>query len=205
MVKSGILPSTIGYFSTISNPTKGNSTKKRRQYLDKLHTDIVFGDCFALGGHQYDLLLVDVATRYCWLYGMSSLSSASITLALEKFKVDAGRLPHRFHSDFNRKSIGGNPLQWILSNVFNIIAAPSGHQYSNGLEELTWRTLIQMAQAFITEKQVGREFWYFTVQHAVMMLNQVPGRLCLKLATPFELVHNSKPNSKTWFELFSIV
>ena len=58
-----------------------------------------------------------------------------------------------------------------------------------------------MARAFITEKQVGREFWYFTVQHAVMMLNQVPGRLGLKLTTQFELVHNSKPDSKTCFEL----
>ena len=37
-----------------------------------------------------------------------------------------------------------------------------------------------------------------------MMLNQVPGRLCLKLMTPFELVHKSKLESKTWFELFSL-
>ena len=37
-----------------------------------------------------------------------------------------------------------------------------------------------------------------------MMLNQVPVRLGLKLTTQFELVHNSKPDSKTWFELFSI-
>ena len=37
-----------------------------------------------------------------------------------------------------------------------------------------------------------------------MILNQVPGRLGLKLMTPFELVHNSKPDSKKWFELFSI-
>ena len=37
-----------------------------------------------------------------------------------------------------------------------------------------------------------------------MILNQVPGNLVLKLTTPFELVHNSKPDSKTWFELFYI-
>ena len=37
-----------------------------------------------------------------------------------------------------------------------------------------------------------------------MMLNQVPGRLGLTLTTTFELVHNSKNDSKTWFELFSI-
>ena len=37
-----------------------------------------------------------------------------------------------------------------------------------------------------------------------MMLNQFPGQLGLKLTTLFEIVHNAKPNSKTWFELFSI-
>ena len=123
---------------------------------------------------------------------------------LQLFKEDAGRLPHRFHSDFNRKLIGGNALQWILSNGFNIIAAPAGRQSLNGLAERTWRTIIQMTRAFITEEQVGREFWYFAVRHAAMMLNQVPGQLGLKLTTPFEIVHNSKTDSKTWFELFSI-
>ena len=61
-----------------------------------------------------------------------------------------------------------------------------------------------MARAFITENQVVREFWYFAVRNAVMMLNQIPGWLGLKLTTPFELVHNSEPDSKTWFELFFI-
>ena len=43
------------------------------------------------------------------------------------------------------------------------------------------------------------------VLRALMILNQVPGRLLLKLTTPFELVHNAKPDFKTWFELFSMV
>ena len=117
--------------------------------------DIVFGDCVALGGHHYALLLVGVVTRYWWLYGMSLLSSTLISSALELFKADAGRLPHRFHSNFERKFIGGNALRWILSNGSNIIAAPYGRQYQNGLAERTWRTIIQTARAFITEKQVG--------------------------------------------------
>ena len=37
-----------------------------------------------------------------------------------------------------------------------------------------------------------------------MMLNQVPGCLGLKIATTFELVQNTKPDSKKWSELFSI-
>ena len=110
----------------------------------------------ALGRHSYSLLLVYVATRYCWLYGMSSLSSTLITSALELFKVDAGRLTQRFHSEFDRKLIGENALRWILSNVSNIIAAQYGRQSSNVLAERTWRTIIQMVRAFITEKQVGQ-------------------------------------------------
>ena len=37
-----------------------------------------------------------------------------------------------------------------------------------------------------------------------MMLNQVPGRLGMRLTTPFEFVYKSKPDSKIWFELFFI-
>ena len=81
----------------------------------------------ALGGHRYALLLVDVATIYCWLYGMSSLSYTPITSALELFKADVGRLPQRFHSDFDRKLLSENALRWILANGSNIIAAPDGH------------------------------------------------------------------------------
>ena len=47
LVKSGNLPSTIGYFATIANPPKGNPIKKRHMYLDKVHMDVVFGDCVA--------------------------------------------------------------------------------------------------------------------------------------------------------------
>ena len=64
IVNSSLLPSTIGYFATTANSTKGNTIKKQRHYLDKVHRDIVFGDCVALGGHQYALILVYVPTRY---------------------------------------------------------------------------------------------------------------------------------------------
>ena len=53
LVNSGLLPSTIGPFAKITNPSKGKPIKKRRQFLDKVHMDIVFGDCVALGGHRY--------------------------------------------------------------------------------------------------------------------------------------------------------
>ena len=62
-----------------------------------------------------------------------------------------------------------------------------------------------MARTYITEKQVGLEYWYFAIVNTANMINQVPCRLGRKLTTPVETVHNSKPDSKTWFELhFSV-
>ncbi len=68
--------------------------------------DIVFGDCVGLGGFRYALLLVNVATRYRWLYGLTSLTSVHIIHALESFQADAWKLPQKFHANFNEKLIG---------------------------------------------------------------------------------------------------
>jgi len=51
------------------------------------------------------LLLVDVATQYSWFYGLTSLAADAIIGALDEFKADAGGVPRRFHSDFDKKLI----------------------------------------------------------------------------------------------------
>lgn len=203
LLAGGELPPTIGDFASITMPNRGKPITKRRKFLDKVHMDIVFGDCMALGGFRYALLLVDVSTRYTWLYGMATVSSADIIQALEAFRADTGTHPKTYHADFDQKLIGGSALRYINKHS-RIIAAPARRQSSNGLVESTWKTIVRMARAYITEKQVGREFWFFAIRHAALMINQVPGRLGRRLTTPFEIVHGIKPDSSTWFELFSI-
>lgn len=50
LIRCSERPSTIGDYTTINNPPRGKPIKKRRKFLDKVHLDIVFGDCMALGG-----------------------------------------------------------------------------------------------------------------------------------------------------------
>ena len=164
----------------------GKSRRARRKFLDKILLDIVFGDCVSLGGYTHALLLVDDATRYSWIYGLASLTSANIIDALQHFYAHVGRLPTLFQTDFDTKLIGGATQRWILSHNSNIIATPADRHSSNGLVERTWRTIVTMVRAYITEKQVGRNFWFYAVSHAASMLNQVPGRLGRRLTSPFE-------------------
>ena len=128
---------------------------------------------------------------------MQSLTSNHVIDALEAFRADAGGIPRTFHSNFDKKLIGGKALKWILNNDSKVGAASARHQSSNGVVERTWRFVITIAWAYIIEKQVGCEFWYFALVHSASMINQISGRLGRKLTTPFEAVHNKKPDSKT--------
>ena len=108
---------------------------------------------------------------------MQTTLSAHIILALETFCADTGAYTKTYHADFDQKLIGGATLPYINKH------------------------LVRMARVYITEKQVSREFWFFAVRHAAIMINQVPGCLDRCLTTPLELVHGTKPDSSTWFEL----
>jgi hypothetical protein len=88
-----------------------------------------------LGGYRYGLLLVDVATRYTWFYGMQALTSNEIINCLVQFQVAAGGVHKTFHSDFDKKLIGGKALRWINDSKSQIIASPLNWQSSNGLVE----------------------------------------------------------------------
>ena len=98
----------------------------------------------------------------------------------------------------------GKCLRWINNNKSKIIAAPTKRQSSNGLVERTWCNLFQMARTYLTEKHIPHEYWYWDILHGSRILNHVPGRLNRKLTSPFELVHGTKLDPRTWFKLFSL-
>jgi hypothetical protein len=61
-----------------------------------------------------------------------------------------------------------------------------------------------MSQAYLTEKQMPRTFWYYAVKYLARMMNMIPGKYQNKLASPFMLVHGIHPNPRTWLPLFSV-
>jgi hypothetical protein len=64
--------------------------------------------------------------------------------------------------------------------------------------------MVHMARAYITEKQMPRNFWFYAVVHAARMMNAIPGRHSGWLVSPFLLVHGVGHDEHTWIPLFSI-
>ncbi len=64
--------------------------------------------------------------------------------------------------------------------------------------------MVHMAQAYLTEKQMPHNFWFYAITHEARMMNAIPGKFKDRLALPFMLVHEVSHDVCTWTPLFSL-
>ncbi len=204
-VDGGESPSSLGSYATIPKAKRGGTLDCTRYlYLNAVHMHIAFEDCVAVGGYCYALILVDRATRYNWTFGLKTLSSADIISALRLFHATAGCISRTFYSDCDLKLFGSAIGKYLIDGQSKVIAAPAKHQSANGLVESHWKTMVHMACAYITEKQMPCTFWFYAITHAARMMNAIPGKHSGKLTSPFLLVHGVRHNKRTWVPIFSL-
>ncbi len=93
--------------------------------------------------------------------------------------------------------------EYLIDGSSKIVAAPAGHQSSNGLVKLHWKVMVHMAHAYLTETQMPQTFWFFAITtHAAQMMNAIPCKVHGHLASPFLLVHGVGHDKRTWIPLF---
>ncbi len=158
-----------------------------------------------MGFFCYALILVDRATCYNWVYGLKDLLSDSILSALRFFKADAGSYARCFRSNCDAKLFGTCIQEHLINNDSNIVATAAGRQSANGLVKSHWKVMVHMSRAYLTEKQMPRSFWFFSIVHSAWMMNAIPGKLHGKLASPFLLVHGVGHDERTWFSSFLVM
>jgi hypothetical protein len=204
-VDGGEFPSSLGSYASIPKAKRGGTLDRMMYlYLDAVHMDIAFGDCVAVGSYCYALILVDHATRYNWTFSLKTLSSTDIILALRLFCAAAGCLACTFYSDCDLKLFGSAVSEYLIDGQSKVIAALAKRQSANGLVKSHWKTMVHMACAYITEKQMPRTFWFYAITHAARMMNAILGKHSSKLASPFLLVHGVGHDERTWVSIFSL-
>ena len=199
-----IVPFELGDVANIKRSRRNKVPVPRpAKFLSVVHMDIGYGDCKAVGGAKYCIMLVDCATCYTWIYALKSLTHEDITNALRDFRNDAGAMPTRLYTNFDNKLIAGPTADWIKENHCKIVSAPGGRQQQNGLVGKAWQTVTSMARAYITDMQMPRTYWYWGLCQAVHVINYFPCLVNGLSTTPFELVYGVKPDLRTLFRLFS--
>jgi hypothetical protein len=139
---------SLGLYATVLKAKRGISLDRTSyRFLDAVHMDIAFGDCVSVGGYWFALILVDRTTRYNWAFGLKTLSSDCILLALRLFRATAGSLACCFYCDCDPKLFGQAISDCIIDNSSKVVAAPAKHQSSNGLVEIHWKVMVHMARA----------------------------------------------------------
>ena len=202
---SGEFPLSLGTYTTIPKSPHGKPIDRTRsKYLDIVHVDIAFGDCASVGGFKFALIFVDRATRYNWCFGLKSLQHEDIKAAFLAFCAEAGALARQFRCDCDEKLFGSNVRSFLHLHNSSIVASPAGRQSANGLVESHWKIMVHMARAYLTDKQMPRNFWYYAIKHSARMMNMIPGKYRGKLASPFMLAHGVRPDQRTWIPLFSL-
>ena len=167
--------------------------------------DIVFGTKTAISGIKYGLFLIDRATRYKMIFPLRNLTD-DITTALLKTQQTLHMFPKRIITDYDHKLIGSRIQHFILDHKLqcNIEAAPPKRQNQNGLSESNWKTVIRMARAWIANKLLPSNFWWFALRHAVMVSNYLPIRINNILTSPHYIVHHRRPDLRNLIPLFAV-
>ena len=119
------------------------------KFLHRVHMDIGYGDCTAVGGAKYCILLVDRATRKHALYDLRSLNHEEIIRVLDQVVVDMNGKPYSVITDFDNKILQGKVSAWVRQNGIKLHAAPAGRQNQNGLVERAWQTACNIVFFFV--------------------------------------------------------
>jgi hypothetical protein len=64
--------------------------------------------------------------------------------------------------------------------------------------------MVHMACAYLTKKQMPCTCWFFAITHAACMINTIPCKVHVCLASPFLLLHGVGHNKCTWIPLISL-
>jgi len=186
------------------NPRNTVPVPRPLSFAVVIHMDNIFGTEVAVGNIHYGLLFTDRFSRMTYVYPLYNLT-LDIPNQLEAFFAHIGVIPKRLISDFDLKLIGGKARNYLNKMLIHVNAAPACRQDKNGLAQRHWQTMVSMARNWLVSAKLPSTFWYYAVQCAAEVCNYFP--LVLEdgtATTPFELVHETKPDLRVLFKMFSL-
>ena len=168
------------------------------------HYDIGYGNGRAIGGVHYALFIVSRQRRTKYIFGLKNLKETTIIRQLQNFVRTIGHYPAEMIADRDFKLIGEHVDTFFKGETL-VSGAPSGRQSQNGLSEINWRYVCDIARNYLTENLLPSEFWFFALKYAVQVSNYLPIKTNSNtLTTPYHLEYGALPDYRKLLPLFSV-
>jgi len=185
-------PCDVFHFSKQRVLPYPNSVTHSNNIFDLLHADI-WGPYAtpSVSGHRYFLTLVDDYSRFTWIILMKLKSET------RKHIINfVSYIENQFNT--NLKCLrSDNGCEFLMIDFF--LSKGILHQRScvespqkNGIVERKHQHILNVARSLSFQASLPSNFWHFSVQHAVHLINRIPTPL-LKNTTPYNLLFQQPP------------
>ena len=168
------------------------SVTRQTVLLELVHSDLCdLHSSPSLGNKKYVVTFIDDASRFCYLYLLSSKDEA-----LDKFKIYKTEVELQLDLKIKklRTDRGGEYFDPSYFKSIGIIheTTPPYTPQSNGVAERKNRTLKEMVNSMLSNSGLSDGFWGEAMLTTCYVLNRVPNKR--NKITPYELWSKRKPN-----------
>jgi len=160
--------------ATLPKKTRNKTPVPRpSRFGEVFQYDIRYGNGCAIGGIHYVLFIINRKTGNKDCFGLKDLSPACINRQLKKFIRQIGRFPAEMIANRDFKIIG-TAVDDLFEPHTSLSSAPSSRKNQNGLSEINWRYICDMARNYMAKNLLPPEFWFFPINYSTQASNYFP-------------------------------
>ena len=160
-------------------PYKHNKVPPRKveEPLDVFAADMCgpFPTTF-VGGYKYFVVVVDVATRFVFVFLVRAKSEVAGRLfaLFALIKNQVGRLPKRFHYDGGTEVNTNAVKEYMEQHGIQFTTTTAGSSNQNAVAERMHRTLAESARAMLAQAGASSKYFLLAICYAAYVHNRLP-------------------------------
>jgi len=180
---------------------------RRQQRGRRLHGDSSGILPISIRNYRYFLLVIDDASRACWVKLLKSKDTKEVFPALmeviETVESETGDKVVEFRCDNAKGEFGPTFQAKLKSRGTAIEPCPAYKHAMNGVAEKYIDLIKIKMRSILYQAKLAKEFWCLAVEHSVWIKNRIPtaalplvkagGRLAIAV-TPYEAWYERLPN-----------
>lgn len=155
--------------------------RRTEEPIRRLHADISGILPVSIRGYRYFLLVVDDATRTCWVRLLPDKSARTIQpiiRSLRKQLETTGKSHNRvvvyWRTDNGSGEFGNEFLNWIREDGMTPEPSPPFKQSLNGVVERWMYELAKISRSILYDAKQGEEMWCYAIEWAAKLKNRRP-------------------------------